>query len=683
MTSLRTSLRANLTRRRILGGILLAYSGSLLVRFGGCDVPQVAPELERFTDCDQLEAFIEDQAVAELTFTEPSHPSIPTPLFLMLGCADGVGGGLELGDTEGGGDEYSTTNLQELGVDEADFVKNDGEFLYIVHGSDLVIVDAWLPEDMREISRTPIQGYPVASYLTGDTVAVLSFLVDDLYPASGDVATMRGAVVKVTVLDVGDREAPRLVHEVYAEGELVDSRRIEDRLYLVTYRDLIDPLRPVGGSDEEIETEVRALSVDDWMPRRAVSRRLTDRGWSFDVDRQCDCEDVYRPARAGGLGMTSVLSIDLLDHDADVAGTSILAGRSQVYASTESLYLAVTEPKDGPNRVGLTEQGTRLHKFDLTGAPARPAYVASGRVDGTIGGSFAMDEADGRLRIATSRWQADGDRVNGLYILADHGEGALDQIAAVTDIAETEEIYAVRFFDDVAYLVTFPVESAENSWSDVPSISSLVDPLFAIDLTVPEAPVVVGELEITGYSTYLHPLDEDHLIGVGEEIDPDTGAIEGLAVSLFDVTDLGDPRLQDRVVLETGWDSSEALFDHHAFLYYEPLSMLTLPVLQSEGADGPIVDSTLEVFRVTATDGIQAVGSLDAAPLMDERIDPDYHPYCSQVRRAVVIEDVLYGVAAGGVIASDVDDLDDPLAILQFPDHGYCDQPWEDMDIIW
>jgi hypothetical protein len=207
--------------------------------------------------------------------------------------------------------------------------------------------------------------------------------------------------------------------------------------------------------------------------------------------------------------------------------------------------------------------------------------------------------------------------------------------------------------------------------------------VLSIDLSNPDEPVVLGELEITGYSNYLHPLDADHLIGVGEEIDPDSGAIEGLAVSLFDVSDLTDPQLQDRIVIETGWDSSEALLDHHAFMYYEPLNMLTLPVLESQGADGPIVDSYLDVFRVTAADGIQEVGSLDAAPLIDPQINRDYHPYCSQVRRAVVIEDVLYGVAAGGVIASSVDDLEDPLSILRFPDHGYCDQPWEDMDLIW
>jgi Beta propeller domain len=335
----------------------------------------------------------------------------------------------------------------------------------------------------------------------------------------------------------------------------------------------------------------------------------------------------------------------------------------EVYATPESLYVAVYEPGSGPWRVNsASAAGTRIHKFDLTESVARPVYEASGRVDGHVLNSFAMDDADDHFRIATTSFEGrNWTPVSGLYMLRQVG-GELMQVGEVTGIEPGEEIYAVRFVDDAAYVVTF----------------FQMDPLFTFDLSDPENPQQMGELEITGFSTYLHPLGGNHLIGVGEEVDPDSGMFEGVQISLFDVSDLSDPLMTDRVVINTGWSSSEALYDHHAFNYYGPLDMLSIPV-SYEGAEyGSVSFAGLHTYEITPGNDILLMGEIDASALIDPDVeDPYYGQYCSQVRRSVVIEDVVYAISAGGIIAAGVEDLSTQYAVLAFPDHGNCDQTWE------
>jgi len=647
-------------RRDIHFSALLAAGGSLLLAASGCDGKAF---LEPFESCEELEDYIEDQAIKQYTYNGPVGYGIAPPLrgapMDNMAMEDGASGGT----SQGGGNSHSSTNTQERGVDEADFVKNDGEFIYVVGGDSLRIVDAWPAEEMNEVGVLAMEGWPEAMYLDGDQVAVLSHLYDEASPEGDRQVQVQGFVTKVSVVDVTDRTSPRLTRELYVEGSLYDSRRIGNHLYLITYRDLAESgIEYWDQKDSEIKDQVRERTLEQWMPRRAMNDRDGE-SWSVRDDQICDCTSVYRPNRDGGLAMMTVLTIDLADPDSVPAGTSVLAGVGEVYATPDSLYLAVYEAGSGPWRVNsASAAGTRIHKFDLTESVARPVYKASGRVDGHVLNSFAMDEADDHFRVATTSFEGrNWTPVSGLYMLR-QASGELMQVGEVTGIEPGEEIYAVRFMDDAAYVVTF----------------FQMDPLFTFDLSDPENPQQVGELEITGFSTYLHPLGGSHLIGVGEEVAPNSGMFEGMQISLFDVSDLANPTMTDRVVIDTGWSWSEALYDHHAFNYYGPLDMLAIPV-SYEGAEyGTVSFAGLHAYEITPGNDILLMGEIDASALIDPDVeDPYYGQYCAQVRRSVIIEDVVYAISSGGIIAAGVDDLSTPYAVLAFPDHGNCDQTWE------
>ena len=645
-----------------LGGAFLA-AGSMLAATGCSD----EPELEPFESCDALEEYIEKLAYEEYTW-DGSEDDRGT-----WGGQGGMGApeadmAAPMGDDDdaGSSNSHSTTNTQESGVDESDFVKNDGEFIYVLNGEDLAIIDAWPAEEMAEVARLTLEGYPEELYLDGDTIAVLTHLSNDVSPMGGRNMEVRDQVTKITIIDVADRTDPQITREVYVEGSLYDSRRVDERLYLITSRDLADtPLQQdLWGrdlDDDDVRQEVEAQALEDWMPRRGVNTR-NGQEWTLAQDSVCGCTDIYRPSRDGGLNMMSVLALDFSVADSEITGTSVLAGNAEVYATPDSLYLAVYEPDSGPFGTSLDDYGTRIHKFDLEGGPAHPVYEASGRVDGWTHNSFAMDDAEGTFRIVTTSYNHGGLRgtpgnSTGLYMLEQDGN-RLDVIGQTEGIAPDEDVYAVRFTDDIAYVVTF----------------MQIDPLFTIDLRDPTSPEVLGELEVTGYSTYMHPLDDGHLLAVGEAVDP-----AGVQISLFDVTDLSDPQLQDREIVETGWSGSEAIYDHHAFNYYEPMDLFAVPINSSYGW-GDVEFAGLYVYDVTVADGIDYVGEIDASVFVEEEVDDYYAQYCAQVRRSIIIEDVIYAVAAGGIIAAQAEQPEESLATLAFPDNGNCDEPWSPWD---
>ncbi len=644
---------------------VLVFFSLTFFRWNGCDGSDEDVYLEPFESCDDLESYIEDMAIDEYTWEPSDTPPIPLPLMIFFGCASEMSL-----DSSGPGDEraYSTTNLQEVDVDESDFVKNDGDYLYVINGYDLVVIQAWPVDDMAEIARMDIGSYPVSMYLMEDRIAVLSYI--EGAPESDTSAGLAGDVTKVTIIDILDRTAPIVEREVFVEGRYYDSRRIDERLYLVTTRDLADtPYRNSDLKKKDLKDQIKERTLSDWMPKRKVRRVIDGVETEVTDDSQiCDCKDVYRPNRDNGLVMTSVLAVDLADPESEVTGTSAITGLGEVYASAESLYLAVSEPTYGPWASRAADQGTRIHKFDLAGGPEHPIYQASGKVLGSPLNSFSMDEANGTFRIATSRIEAESRNrdqwTNDLYVMRDN-DGALEVVGEVVGLAPGEDIRSVRFFDDIAYVVTY--HRTIN-----------MDPLFPIDLTDPENPTVLGELEITGYSTYMHPFGEDHLLAIGEEIDPDSGMVTGMAVSIFDVSDPSSPEMADRYVIATGWNSLDALYDHHAFTYFAPRDMLAVPILATQDQWGETIDfSGVAVFDVTVDNGIHHIGMLDASELMGTGFDPYYDGWCNQVRRSVVIEDVLYGVAPGGVLAAHYRHPGDTVASLQFPDHGTCDEPWD------
>ena len=316
-------------------------------------------------------------------------------------------------------------------------------------------------------------------------------------------------------------------------------------------------------TDERLAANQEVIDRADlsaWLPRYRVTG---DDGIS---EGQVGCDAVHRPPRYTGTSMVTVLTFDL---SAPVLGSgdpvSVVADGDTVYATGSSLYVASdrrwwAEPLGEIGGRGRSDQQTEIYKFDLS-QPGPPRYVASGAVEGWLLNQYALSEWDGHLRVATTLETFGEAPVSesAVTVLEQRGE-RLVPVGSVTGLREGELIYSVRFVGPTGYVVTF----------------RQVDPLYTLDLSDPAAPARLGELKITGYSAYLHPIDAGRLIGVGQEADT-SGRTLGTQVSLFDVSDLRDPIRLAQHHMSGG--RSEAEFDPHAFLWWPAERLLVLPLV--------------------------------------------------------------------------------------------------------
>ncbi len=642
---------------------------ALLVFLGGCATEEGNTELSRFSSCDELEGWIQTSALQRVDFIDdPFRPGFwggDGEVMLEAGAlpermnvaADEAQGASVSGDS--GNRSWSTTNVQEEGVDEADFVKNDGDHIFILDQSALTILDAWPAEALNQIARLEIEGAPSSLYFDAvDTVVVFSNIwTGRPAPESGALGFPSDVgwdpVMKVTVVDVADRSSPEVLRELYFDGQLRSSRRIGDRLHVVLTNDLedfqgglssVDPFGPL----EAARAAVRSSTADQWMPVLQDNVRV-DGGWGTTQGPLCECTDVYRPNNRTNMVFTGVMTIDLSDHSAPVQTAGALTSVDTVYASSDALYLAMTEYSYGPFRSMDNSIDTRLHKFELDDGEGRVTYTASGLVKGALLNSFSLGEHEGTLRVATSRVEGDEGLGSSVYMLQQDG-AALEVVGSITEIAPGEEIYSVRYDGDRGYVVTF----------------EQIDPLFTLDLSDPENPFIVGELEVTGFSNYLHLVGDEHLLAVGEEWAPTGFQFLGMQISLFDIGDFASPQLQDREILDSdAW--TEAQYDHHAFTYYEEAEVLALPVTRWSDADGQ-QQSGLNLYRIDRDEGILDVGEVNHTPYMDQ--EAAWWGSCSQVRRSIFIEDYVFAVSNHGVQVVQLDSPEVDISGVVLGDPG-------------
>lgn len=537
---------------------------------------------------------------------------------------------------------YSTTNLQEGGVDEADLVKTDGTHLFSLAGNSLVISRVFPMEDAGQLSVTPFDGQAYGLYLVEGRVIVLSVLRwESPNPRSGAAADWQpGEDTVVTVINVTDPAAPVVERETYATGTLDSTRRIGDQLYVVTYRDLM-----VGEdvySHGEARDAIAAAEDEDWRSRTMDNVRSGD-SWETDTGPACGCEETYASEAQGGTFVTTVLSLDLSDPLSEFRGTAVVGRADTVYASTDSIFVAYAESEEGPWGVG-SEVHSVIHKFHLAGEA--PAYAATAELPGSIDDSFSLSEYNGILRVATTvldpNLDSDQDWVTSsasLFTLEEVG-GVFNELDRVEDLAPGEEVTAARFIGDVGYVSTAVRVVFQ-------------DPLFTFDLSDPSDIQVGGSLEIPGFSDYLHPMDEDHLLAVGMDA-------EGLQVSIFDVGDLSNPQLAQRIFLDS-W-GSEAQFEHHAFNYFAPTESLSLPMWSWEG------ETVLKVVHVTP-DLLENYGDLHQPSSFAQGDDA----WCSFIQRSVVMEDVVWAVSGAGLTAAKVAEPGTPLVTLPFTGVNPCE----------
>jgi inhibitor of cysteine peptidase len=354
-----------------------------------------------------------------------------------------------------------------------------------------------------------------------------------------------------------------------------------------------------------------------------------------------------------------------LKDGSDNVDKRVIAGYSDnVYASLANLYVASTEYQytGGPGYVPDAQgERTTVYKFAFNGPGTK--YLASAQVPGTILNQFSMDEAGGYFRIATTRgqvWRENSNSTNNIYVLSPQ----MKMAGKLEGLARGEKIYSVRFMGNRGYLVTF----------------KKVDPLFVLDLADPAAPKVLGELKIPGYSDYLHPYDETHVIGVGKntvEASPEEGGTfawyQGLKIAIFDVTDVANPREMHKVEIGDRGTDSYALNDHKAFLFDRAKNLLVLPVLLAELTPeqkasperqdfdyGRFTFQGAYVYDVTLDGGFKLKGRVthmnDSAGMNDE-YGYGYYGATDSVRRSLWIGDNLYTVSEAAIKINRLADL--------------------------
>ncbi len=491
--------------------------------------------------------------------------------------------------TEGAPQDHSETNVQVAGVDEADIVETDGEHVYLLRRQgwvdELVVLDAWPAEQASILYRRPIEGYVQGMYLAGNRLAVVSwrqlesvpwfplpFLggaghksMPPLWRQWGQPATT------ISLFDVSTPSSPRLMIEWVITGHYVDSRVIDGRMYFVSQTRSFEPIywimdgRPGAGTGQIVPAPIIPDPLE-LLPTLTTRSYLPDGEVVETTQPLLTHEDIYLTPDSVDPQVTSVAAFNLTgDNPGLVDATGIVGDTDAVYCSTSNLYLLDSDFWPVP--------ATAIYKVALS---AEIEVVATGEVPGTIIDQFSVGEYTvgatqegvqaAYLAVAanTGNWEQPSTSV---FVLAqeadDQGADKLVPVGSVEGIEPGESMQAARFIGDMGYLVTF----------------QRVDPLFTLDLSDPENPALVGELEMPGFSRYLQPLSETILLGVGRDADPETGWIRDLQISLFDVSDPSQPELIERYVIGTpGWAGSIAEWEHHAVGYYAEHNTLAIPV---------------------------------------------------------------------------------------------------------
>ncbi|MFZ5478536.1 MAG: beta-propeller domain-containing protein [Myxococcota bacterium] len=629
----------------------------------------VSPKLVPFGSCEELRGALADSFVEQVVQARYGYG------WGVWGAEDDAAGD---GASERPSD-YSTTNVQEAGVDEPDIVKTDGDYLYVVQQGvpELTVVDAWPPESSAVVGRVALAGSPYAAFLRGDTVVVFQYVWDE---GATETYVRDGYGTRVTFVDVADRARPAITREIDVEGWLASARLVDGDAYLVTNHWIDAPEEvwslawdeTIGlpeadweASEEEqaaLREEARAI-LAPIVAGIVADMDLADvlpNWWEDAVDAPLvECTDVYH---APGVAQPGLLTVSHLDLDAPASttpsATGLFAAGWTVYASEVSLYVSQTSWwwtwgwGDDPLE-------THVHRFALHGA--QTSYVSSGEVPGWMWSQFALDEQDGYLRVATTAedwWGGSetGGEGSGVYVLAEQGD-TMHVVGSVEGIAPGEMIYGVRFLEDMAWLVTY----------------EQIDPLWAIDLGDPTDPKVVGELEIPGFSSYLHPVGDGYLLTVGMA-GTDDGAITGFSVKLFDVRDPTAPVLLDEATVSTDDGSwSEALWDHHAFTFHNGVLAVPIYTWDYDGVDWTGF-SGLWALSVDTTTGLTELGRVDHANLVAESDclwDAGTGPcpeswWYASMRRSVVMEDKLYSISDYGVKVNQLRTPEEKVASVLF-----------------
>jgi hypothetical protein len=660
--------------------------------FAGCGVEgQEFSELKQFQTCQELEDYMKEVATREYTHNNrrSSGGGFGIPMGGMASAPTADASSRQentnksaAGNAGSGGSEPSTlqrsdTNNQVVGVDEADIVKNDGKHIYVVNRNYFLIFKSWPAKETKEIARYKMTTTPREMYVHNGLAVIFS---DDsknyrkIFASNRPAYDYGSRVTRIVILNIKNRTKPFLVREMSFEGTYQTSRRIDQSVRVVLSNRFPMPrvdyskIYNNGSSSstfgfvrENKERElylaaIKKTTLKDWLPlfqdKQYKDSKLISNATNLVGDTKA-CTGFYKPTVMSGRGVVSVVSIDLMDPMKNLKNTAVISDYKNTYASRGNLYVA-SAPAYYVGAFGPGDTRTYLHKFDISKANTQAKYIASGAVPGTIINQFAMDEHKGYFRIATTNRGNDGS-LNNIFVLQQQSN-KLEVVGKVTGLAKGEQIRSARFMGDRGFIVTF----------------RQVDPLFTIDLKDPKNPKAVGELKIPGFSTYLHPLDDNNLLAIG--MDGTNQGVNGdIQLSIFNVSNFANPKQVAKVSIKAdAWSqgTSQALYNHKAFNYYSAKKLLSIPVSSSSykpGNKGFFSGALLFKIDLKAKDMIRSFGKIEHTDLASKSTggepktgdDDGRYGYGTtyQIQRSIFIENFVYTISPMGMKVNNLDNL--------------------------
>ncbi len=592
--------------------------------------------------------------------------------------------------------DYSKTNIQVEDVDEADFIKNDGKYIYLLVIDKLVIVDAFPAADARILSEITIDGKPRAILVNDNRLVVFTENnKESLFFPQYDYRPALRYFMETTALiyNITDRKKPELMANYSINGGYFRSRMIGDYVYFIVkdelyyYNDVLEMPSIKQGSVKVLSPDVyyfdnqelnyvlhtiasiniksNGINAKSFLmgysdnlyvsekniyityPKNPPGRRydeieLEERFFKVIVpklpedaqDKINEIKDSRLESFEKGAKISSIME--------ETYNRMSLKEKIDFITNAENAYLDY-EYKLFSEREKTVIQKIRIYKGDIE-------YVTKGEVSGSLLNQFSMDEAGDYFRIATTSWiltRRSSVPYNNIYVM----NKDLDVVGKLEQIAQEEQIYSTRFMGNRLYMVTF----------------KRIDPLFVIDLSNPKEPKILGKLKIPGYSDYLHPYDENHIIGVGKETaDNEWGGVstKGVKLSLFDVSDVENPRQLFMYEIGKAGTDSEALLDHKAFLFDKKKNLLVVPIseiMEKEQYNSKYshnmqrVWQGVYVFGISPADGFKLRGNISH---FDGYEEPDYYWNSpSAVRRCMYMDDVLYTISSPKILMNSLDNL--------------------------
>ena len=534
--------------------------------------------------------------------------------------------------------DYSKTNIQVQGVDEADIVKTDGDYIYSLSNNDVVITNVKDPANIKVESKIN-EKIPEDLILYKDKLVIISTNNGHDYGENNTI---------VSIYDISDKANPKKIKSFELYEPYYTTRCIDNKLYVFSS----------GYLREKNDKVVRDYKEDNKVKELSLNK----------IKYLKDSPDNIQ---------TLIAEVDLNDLDKEIDLNSYLIDISNGYISENNIYLINEEynhnenvkPFDlfGPKGIFVVfedfefsyDEVTTIYKFNIN-KDKGVSYSTKTDIDGSTINQYSMDEKDGNLRIALD--SSEGSRI---AILDDK----LHLLGETENVAPDEEMRATRFVGDKAYLVTYET----------------TDPLFVVDLSNVKDPKILGELKIPGYSTYLHPYDDTHLIGIGVETEEiinrdefgevisSRSIVTGMKMSLFDVSDVNNPKQLAQTTIGDSRTVSAVLTNPKALLFSKEKELIAIPVNNyqedfsiEDYEDGdditeafvdynkPYISEGYFVYNINLEDGFKLKGVIN-----HEKSELTRYNRNSKLLRGLYIEDDLFTVSEEAIKVNKLDNLDE------------------------